>query len=91
MCKSKNEISPKVAENLISEINRLKAKLDIAPRVAVKGNPDSQMVEVSRTGFEDALDWMAFIIHRCSETPEERENRDLEREQESNYNRGLGI
>jgi len=91
MCKSKTDISPKVAENLISEINRLKAKLDIAPRVAVKGNPDSQMVEVSRTGFEDALDWMAFIIHRCSETPEQREAREELDEQNSVYNRGLGI
>ena len=91
MCKSKTDISPKVAENLISEINRLKAKLDMAPRVAVKGNPESQMVEVSRTGFEDALDWMAFIIHRCSETPEEREAREIEDEQHSVYNRGRGI
>jgi len=91
MCKSKTDISPKVAENLISEINRLKAKLDIAPRVAVKGNPDSQMVEVSRTGFEDALDWMAFIIHRASETPEQREAREQLDEQNSVYNRGLGI
>ena len=91
MCKSKTDISPKVAENLISEINRLKAKLDIAPRVAVKGNPDSQMVEVSRTGFEDALDWMEFIIHRCSETPEQREAREELDEQNSVYNRGLGI
>jgi hypothetical protein len=91
MCKSKTDISPKFAENLISEINRLKAKLDAAPRVAVKGNPESQMVEVSRTGFEEALDWMAFIIHRGSETPEQREAREILDEQNSVYNRGLGI
>jgi hypothetical protein len=91
MCKLRTDISPKVAENLISEINRLKAKLDTAPRIAVKGNPELQMVEISRTGFEESLDWMAFIIHRCSETPEQREAREMLDEQNSVYNRGLGI
>jgi hypothetical protein len=49
------------------------------------------MVEISRTGFEESLDWMAFIIHRCSETPEQREAREMLDEQNSVYNRGLGI
>jgi hypothetical protein len=54
-------------------------------------DPDAERVEISRTEWEDALDWIAFIISRAAMTPEEREAQEIDAEQHRVFHGGLGI
>lgn len=75
--------------NILSEIAAIK-KVFTYPKITPI-TTDEQHAQLTRAAVEARLDWMVYIIHQSTETPEDRENRDLEREQESNYNRGLGV
>lgn len=91
MCKSKPDIHPKIAEALQEKIRALKERLDNASDHTGVVDPDAERVEISRTEWEDALDWIAFIISRAAMTPEEREAQEIDAEQHRVFHGGLGI
>lgn len=91
MHKFNTDIHPTVAETLNSQILKLRAKLDTASDSTGVVDIQAERIEICRTEWEDALDLMLFIISRASETPDEREAREIDAEQHRVYNSGLGI
>lgn len=75
--------------NILNEIAAIK-KVFTYPKITTI-TTDEQHAQLTRAAVEARLDWVVYLIHKSTETPEDREDRDLEREQESNYNRGLGV
>ena len=75
--------------NILNEIAAIK-KVFTYPKITPI-TTDEQHAQLTRAAVEARLEWMVYLIHKSTETPEDREDRDLEREQESNYNRGLGV
>lgn len=75
--------------NISNEIAAIR-KVFTYPKIT-PGTTDEQHAQLTRAAVEARLEWMVYLIHKSTETPEDHENRDLEREQESNYNRGLGV
>lgn len=75
--------------NILNEITAIK-KVFTYPKITPI-TTDEQHAQLTRAAVEARLEWMVYLIQKSTETPEDREDRDLEREQESNYNRGLGV
>ena len=75
--------------NISNEIAAIK-KVFTYPKITPI-TTDEQHAQLTRAAVESRLDWVVYLIHKSTETPEDREDRDLEREQESVYNNGLGL
>lgn len=75
--------------NILNEIEAIR-KVFTYPKITPI-TTDEQHAQLTRAAVEARLEWMVYLIQKSTETPEDREDRDLEREQESNYNRGLGV
>lgn len=75
--------------NILNEITAIRKVLTY-PKITPE-TTDATHGRLVNITVEARLDWIVYLIDKSYETPEDREDRDLEREQESNYNRGLGV
>jgi len=78
-----------LCRNLQQEVDRAK-KVFTYPKITPQ-TTDRQHFELVRMSVEEKLEWMYFILSKSLETLSQQEDREIQREQESVYNNGLGL
>lgn len=78
-----------LCRNLQQEVDRAK-KVFTYPKITPQ-TTDQEHLELVRMTVEEKLDWMYFILTKSLETPAQQEEHQIQREQETVYNNGLGL